>query len=185
MTITINSTLIPAGTWKTDTTHSTAGFVVRHAGISKVRGSFSDFNATVIVSDDSQDVTVDAVIKAESFTTGDANRDQHVKSKDFFEVESYPELTFSNAKLVESEDGLILDGDLTIRGIVKRVQFNVEFNGFIVDSYGLNRIGLEAETTISRKDYGMTWGSAVEVSGVLISDKVKIVLDLSFVQDQS
>lgn len=183
MTTVINETAIPAGTWNLDASHSNVGFTVRHAGISKVRGSFQDFTAQVIVGEEENDITVNTVIKADSFTTGDAGRDGHVKSADFFEVETHPELTFNSTSLKETSKGLVLDGILTIRGVSKEVSLDVEFNGLAVDAFGLTRIGLEAETTISRKEYGMTWNAALEAGGVLVSDKVKVSLDLSFVKE--
>lgn len=182
--IKIGTSEIPSGTtWNADPAHSTAGFVVRHAGISKVRGTFADFTATVETGETLNETKVSAVIKADSFTTGNEGRDNHVKGSDFFEAETYPELIFTGTKITQNGSEFDLEGELTIKGISKTVTFNTEFNGLIVDAYGLNRIGLEAETTISRKDFGMTWGSAVEASGILVSDKVKILLDLSFVQE--
>lgn len=182
MTITIESNEVPAGVWTVDPTHSELGFTVRHAGISKVRGKFNEFEAKVIADENFSDVSIEATAQAASFDSGDANRDGHVKSADFFDVENFPVLTFKSTKLVREDDNEFkLEGDLTIKGVTKPVVFDVEVNGVAKDPFGNLRTGLEAKTVISRKEFGLTWNAVLETGGVLVSDKVAINLDLSFI----
>ncbi|MGG5170767.1 YceI family protein [Pseudarthrobacter sp. J1738] len=178
MTIPAN---ITAGTWTLDGSHSEVGFVVRHAGISKVRGKFNEVEATATVGSTVADTTVNAVIKSASFDSGDANRDGHVKSADFFDVEVFPELTFVSTEISGDGEDYKLTGDLTIKGITQPVTFDVEFAGTAVDPFGNTRAGFSGKTVISRKDFGLTWNAALETGGVLVSDKVTITLELSFI----
>ncbi|MDQ0709896.1 polyisoprenoid-binding protein YceI [Arthrobacter woluwensis] len=171
-------TNLTAGTWTLDPSHSEAAWTVRHAGISKVRGTFGDLAATVTVSD--SDAVVDATIQSASISTGDANRDGHVKGEDFFDVENHPTLTFKSTSLEGDGEDYKLNGELTIKGVSVPVTFDAEFGGVAVDPFGNTRAGVSAETTISRKEFGLTWNAALEAGGVLVSDKVKINLELSF-----
>lgn len=185
MSVTVESQTITPGTWNLDPSHSTIGFTVRHAGISKVRGVFKEASAVVKAGEELSDFEIQATIQSASFDSGDANRDGHVKSGDFFDVEQYPEWTFNSKSLTQSGDEFTLAGDLTIKGITKPVEFEVEFNGIARDPFGLLRAGLEAKTVISRKEFGITWNAALEAGGVLVGDKVTINLDLSFVLNES
>ncbi|QTF72508.1 MULTISPECIES: YceI family protein [Arthrobacter] len=171
-------TNLTAGTWTLDPSHSEAAWTVRHAGISKVRGTFGDLAATVTVTDN--DAVVDATIQSASISTGDANRDGHVKGEDFFDVENHPTLTFKSTSLEGDGEDYKLNGELTIKGVSVPVTFDAEFGGVAVDPFGNTRAGVSAETTISRKEFGLTWNAALEAGGVLVSDKVKINLELSF-----
>jgi len=171
-------TNLNAGTWTLDPSHSEAAWTVRHAGISKVRGTFGDLAATVSVTEG--EATVDATIQAASISTGDPNRDGHVKGADFFDVEQFPTLTFKSTSIEGDGEDYKLNGDLTIKGITVPVTFDAEFGGVAVDPFGNTRAGVSAETTISRKEFGLTWNAALEAGGVLVSDKVKINLELSF-----
>ena len=165
-----------SGNWKLDPTHSEAGFTARHAGISKVRGRFSDVDATVDYHDDgTADVT--ATLQADSFTTGNADRDGHVKSADFLDVANFPTLTFAG-----KYGGSELSGDITIHGVTKPITFEVESSEEVTDPFGNVRVGVEAQATISRKDFGLTWNAALETGGVLVSDRIKLNLDLSFIK---
>lgn len=183
MSINIENSVVPEGVWQVDPSHSELGFSVRHAGISKVKGKFTDFEAKVVANEDFSDVSVDAVAKAESFTSGDANRDGHVKSADFFDVEQFPTLTFKSTELKQKGSEFELLGDLTIKGITKPVAFDVEFNGVATDPFGNLRAGLTATTKISRKEFGLTWNAMLETGGVLVADKVAIELELSFIHN--
>jgi len=185
MSVTVESQVITPGTWNLDPSHSTVGFTVRHAGISKVRGVFKEVSATVQAGEELSDFAIQSTIQAASFDSGDVNRDGHVKGADFFNVEQYPEWTFASKSLTQSGEEFTLTGDLTIKGVTKEVEFDVEFNGIARDPFGLLRAGLEAKTVISRKDFGITWNAALETGGVLVGDKVTINLDLSFVLDES
>jgi polyisoprenoid-binding protein YceI len=180
--ITIESTGLAQGTWNLDTSHSTVGFVVRHAGISKVRGQFTELEGTLTLGETLADSSVTATIQAASFNSGDAGRDGHVKSADFFDVETFPTLTFASSSVSGDADDFELTGELTIRGISKTVTFKGEYNGVAVDPFGATRAGFEAKTVISRKDFGLTWNAALEAGGVLVSDKVTITLDVAFVK---
>ncbi|PSS44446.1 YceI family protein [Arthrobacter woluwensis] len=171
-------TNLTPGTWTLDPSHSEAAWTVRHAGISKVRGTFGDLAATVTVTDN--DAVVDATIQSASISTGDANRDGHVKGEDFFDVENHPTLTFKSTSLEGDGEDYKLNGELTIKGVSVPVTFDAEFGGVAVDPFGNTRAGVSAETTISRKEFGLTWNAALEAGGVLVSDKVKINLELSF-----
>jgi len=173
------------GIWALDMSHSDIGFTVRHAGISKVRGRFSDASATAHVRDSLQDSSLHATVKTVSFESGEPNRDAHVRGADFFDVENFPEMTFRATGVEGDGEDYTLTGDLTIRGITKPVELEVEFTGVAVDPFGATRAGFSAETEISRKEFGLTWNAALETGGFLVSDKVKINLEAALVkQDQ-
>lgn len=170
------------GTWTLDGSHSEVGFSVRHAGISKVRGKFSEVEATATVGQVLADSSVTATIKTESFFSGDPNRDAHVRSGDFLDAEQFPEMTFVSTSLTGQGETYALAGDLTIRGITLPATFETEFNGSVVDPFGTTRAGFSGQTMISRKDFGLTWNAALEAGGVLVGDKVTISLELEFIQ---
>lgn len=173
------------GIWTLDMSHSDIGFTVRHAGISRVRGRFSDASATAHVRDSLKDSSLHATVKTASFDSGEPNRDAHVRGADFFDVENFPEMTFRATGVEGDGEDYTLTGDLTIRGITKPVELEVEFTGVAVDPFGATRAGFSAETEISRKEFGLTWNAALEAGGFLVSDKVKINLEAALVkQDQ-
>ncbi|MFT4186817.1 MAG: YceI family protein [Micrococcaceae bacterium] len=174
---------IAAGTYKLDPVHSEVGFEVRYAGISKVRGKFEDVEATFTVAEDPKDTTLDATIKTASITTNNDQRDAHLKNEDFFDVEKYPEITFKATDCSGDRNGLTIKGELTILETTKEVELETTYNGTVDDPMGNTRAGFEAETTINRKDYGLTWNAALEAGGVLVSDKVKIVIDASLIKE--
>ncbi|MFC8304450.1 YceI family protein [Specibacter sp. NPDC057265] len=180
--ITIESTGLAQGTWNLDASHSTVGFVVRHAGISKVRGQFTDIAGELTLGATLSDSSVTATIQAASFNSGDAGRDGHVKGADFLDVETFPTLTFSSTGISGDSEDFELTGELTIHGVTQTVTFKGEFNGVAVDPFGATRAGFEAKTVISRKEFGLTWNAALEAGGVLVSDKVTITLDVAFVK---
>lgn len=181
MTISIESNEVPAGVWAVDPSHSELGFTVRHAGISKVKGKFTDFEAKVVANEDFSETSVTATAQANSFNSGDEGRDGHVKSADFFDVENFLVLTFESTNLVRKGSDFKLEGNLTIKGVTKPVVFDVEFNGVAVDPFGNTRAGLSATTKISRKEFGLTWNAVLETGGLLVADSVKIDLELSFI----
>ncbi|MGO4385440.1 YceI family protein [Specibacter sp. RAF43] len=170
------------GVWMLDLAHSEIGFTVRHAGISKVRGRFTDAAAEARVGDSLANSTLHAVVKTASFDSGDANRDTHVRSADFFDVEKYPDMTFRATSVEGEGEEYTLTGDLTIRDITKPVDLEVEFTGVAVDPFGATRAGFTAETVISRKEFGLTWNAALAAGGLLVSDKVKIELEAALVK---
>lgn len=178
----INGKEAPAGSWSLDPSHSEIGFTVRHAGISKVRGGFKEFKAELTTGESLEDFAASAVISADSFDSGNADRDAHVKGADFFAADQYPTLTFDSTGFrQEEEDEFLVDGNLTIKETTLPITLKASFNGFAVDPFGNTRAGLEASTVISRKEFGLTWNAALETGGVLVGDKVTITLDLSFI----
>ncbi len=171
------------GTWTLDGSHSEIGLSVRHAGISRVRAIFEEATGTLEAKEDGS-ADVKAVVRAESFNSKNDDRDAHVRGEDFLNAEQYPELTFEANGISPSGEVFDLTGELTIRGVSKTVTFEVEFGGQAVDPFGLTRAGFAASTTISRKEFGLTWNAALEAGGVLVSDNVKIELDVAFVLNQ-
>ncbi|MFC0675833.1 YceI family protein [Brachybacterium hainanense] len=165
------------GTWTLDASHTAAGFTVRHAGISKVRGSFSEVEGTLVVSADATDLAVDATLRTASITTGNTDRDNHLRSGDFFDAEAFPEIRFVSTAINGDE----VVGDLTIRGTTRSVTLSFSYEGAATDPFGVYRAGFTAETRISRKDFGLTWNAALEAGGVLVSDEVRISIEAEFV----
>ena len=169
---------LPAGTWNIDASHSELGFTARHLMVTKVRGKFNEFEGTAKVGDDVTASQVTAVVQLASVDTGSADRDAHLKSADFFDVENNPTMSFTSTEV--SED--TLKGDLTIKGVTKPVEFDLEFNGLATDPWGNQKAGFEATTEINRKDFGLEWNVALEGGGVLVSEKIKINLDVQLVK---
>ena len=180
MSTTTASTLdgLTTGTWNIDPAHSEFAFQVRHLMVSKVRGKVDEFNATLTVGDTLESTSVEAEGKMASINTGVGDRDNHLRTNDFFEVETYPTMTFKSTKVTESS----LTGDLTIKNVTKPVTFDVEFGGVGPDAWGGTRAGFEAVTEINRKEFGVDIEMPLQGGGVVVGDKVKIVLDLQFVK---
>jgi len=181
MTTTTLPTGLTAGTWAIDTSHSQAAFTVRHAGIAKVRGTVAITEGTVTVGEDLVATSVTAILDPTTISTNDANRDGHLRSADFFEVEAHPTWTFVSTSVAGTATQATVTGDLTIHGVTREVELDVDFNGAATDPFGASRIGFSASTEISRKDFGLTWNAALETGGVLVSDKVKITLEVEAV----
>jgi len=183
---TTTSTTLPAGltagVWTVDASHTEASFSVRHAGISKVRGTVGVTEGTITVGDDLEATAVNVTLDPSTVTTGDANRDGHLKSGDFFDVEKFGEWTFVSTGVREDGKKHVITGDLTIHGVTKSVDLDTEFNGTAVDPFGNTRAGFEATVVISRKDFGLVWNAALEAGGVLVADKVTISLDVSAIK---
>ncbi len=180
------STTLPAGlvagTYAIDPSHSEVGFTTRHAMVTKVRGSFSDVAGSVVVADDASLISVEAVIQVASVDTRSADRDGHLRSADFFDVEQFPTLTYRSTGVQVTGDGFLVDGDLTLHGVTKAVQLEVSAEGVATDPFGNSRAGFSAETEINRKDFGLVWNATLETGGVLVSDKIKIQLDISAIK---
>ena len=170
------------GTWTIDPSHSEAGFTTRHAGIAKVRGSVAITEGTIVIGEDLASASVTAVLDASTIDTRDANRDGHLRSADFFEVENYPTWTFTSTSVTAKGDDYVVTGDLTIRGVTRTVELALEFNGTATDPFGNARAGFSAETEISRKDFGLTWNAALETGGFLVSDTIKVTLEISAIK---
>ncbi len=175
---------IPAGVYTLDPTHTEIGFVTRHAGIAKVRGTFREFEGTVTVAENIADSRAVVTIRTASVDTGVAARDNHLRSADFFDAEANPVITFTSTAVTATDDGLTLVGDLTINGVTRSVELETTYNGSATDPFGNKRIGFEARTVISRKDFGLTWNAALETGGVLVADKVTIELEVSAMQTE-
>ena len=172
-------------TWKLDPAHSVAEFKVKHMMISNVKGSFSGLSGSLQL--DESDYThskIEASIPVASLNTGDAQRDGHVKSAEFFDAEKYPAITFKSTN-IDSEGGsdYSVSGDLTIHGVTRSVTFAAEgVSEPSKDPWGNHRIGLSATTKINRKDFGLTWNTALETGGVLVGDEVTINLEVQFIK---
>ena len=166
-------------TWAIDPSHSDVMFKVRHMMISTVSGHFEDFNATVNAdSDDFSGAEVEFSAKIDSINTKNADRDAHLKSDEFFNAESFPELKFKS----KSYDGNKLVGDLTIRDVTKEVTFDTAFNGVATDPYGQTKAGFEISGKINRKDFNLTWSAVTEAGKIVVSDEVKLIVDAQFVK---
>lgn len=164
--------------WNLDTAHSEITFKVRHMMISNVKGTFNTFTAEVEAEDDTfKNAKVSATINVDSIDTNNADRDTHLKSADFFNVEQNPTITFESDSLADD-----VTGHLTINGVTKPVQLEVEFGGINQDPWGNTKAGFTFEGKIKRSDFGLNWNAALETGGVLVSDEVKISGELQFVK---
>lgn len=173
---------LPTGTWAVDASHTEASFTVRHAGISKVRGTVAVTSGTLTVGEDLESSSVVVTLDPSTVSTGDATRDGHLQSGDFFDVGTHGEWTFTSTAVRQAGSDYVIVGDLTVHGVTRQVELETVFNGSAVDPFGNTRIGFEASLTISRKDFGLTWNAALEAGGVLVGDKVKIDLDVSAIK---
>ena len=181
------STAIPASvvTWKLDPAHSAAEFKVRHMMISNVKGSLTGLTGTLTENTaNPTSSSVEATIDVNTISTGDAQRDGHLKSADFFEAEKYPTMTFKSTEVKRKGEGeYAVTGDLTLHGVTRPVTFAVEGPSAPgKDPWGNTRIGLSATTKINRKDFGLAWNSALETGGVLVGEEVSLSLDVQFIK---
>ena len=173
------------GTWAIDGSHSVAGFSAKHMMISTIRGRFDEFDGAITLADDPTKSSVEAKFKTASLSTNSTDRDTHLRSPDFLDVENYPEMTFKSTEVrMNSDSTAEVAGDLTIRGVTKPVTLDVAFVDFIQkDLWGKTRASFTATTSISRKEWGLTWNMALETGGVVVGDKVDIVLDITAVKE--
>ncbi|MEJ8280744.1 YceI family protein [Pseudonocardia spirodelae] len=169
------------GTWDIDPVHSDVSFVVRHMMVSKVRGRFEKVAGELVTGETLEGSSVSATIDASSITTGNDQRDGHIRSADFFEVEKYPEWTFRSTGIAAKGDEYVLAGDLTIKGVTKPVELELEINGFGPDAWGGTRAGFSATTTIKRSDFGVDIEMPLDGGGVVVSEKVGIELEIQAV----
>jgi polyisoprenoid-binding protein YceI len=177
-------TQIPVGTYTVDASHSHVGFVARHAMVTKVRGSFNEFSATA--SFDPADLSAsraEVTIDVASIDTRSEQRDGHLRSGDFFDVETYPTLSFVSTQVELADDSTLrVTGDLTIKDVTKPVTIDFEYTGTARDPFGNDRVGFEGSVVVNRKDWDLTWNAALETGGVLVSDKVTLELELSAIK---
>ena len=166
--------------WNIDKAHTNVGFTVKHMMVSKVRGKFNDFEGTI--KGDPTDLTnceIEFKINVDSIDTSNEDRDNHLRSADFFDVENYPEMTFTSTKIVQTDDDEYeITGDLTMKGVTKEVTLEAEFEGKGVNPWGQEVVGFSVEGKVNRKDFGLTWNQTLETGGVLVSETIKIVIEL-------
>ncbi|MCT8139363.1 YceI family protein [Anaerobacillus sp. CMMVII] len=166
--------------WAVDTAHSSVDFSVKHMMIANVKGTFNEFSAEIDA--DPNDLTTADIsfsIDTASIDTRNEDRDNHLRSADFFDVENFPKLTFKATEIVSNGDGEYeLQGDLTIRGVTRKESFTVKFEGQGKDPWGNEKVGFSANGKIKRSDYGLTWNAALETGGVLVGDQIKISLEI-------
>ena len=173
-----------AGDYTIDPAHTRLGFSARHAMVATVRGSFKEFTGTAHVDTaNPANSKVEISIVANSIDTGQQQRDDHLRSGDFFESEQYPDITFTSTDVSRDGDDWTITGDLTIKGITHSVAVPFEFTGSAQDPFGNTRIGFEGEATIKRSDWGMSFNAALETGGVLVSDKIKLQFDVSAIKN--
>jgi polyisoprenoid-binding protein YceI len=176
-----------AGTWDIDPIHSEVSFVVRHMVVSKVRGRFNEFEGTIITADDPLASSVKATVAAGSIDTNQEQRDAHVRSADFLDVESHPTISFTSTGLRPEGEHFVLHGELTIRGVTKPVSLDLEFNGFGPDLHGGTRVGFSATTEINRQDFGVSYNGPIPGAnnGMVLSDKIALTLEIEAVLRQA
>lgn len=166
--------------WNIDPSHSTIGFEVKHMMVSKVKGQFTNYSAD-IEADDLSDLTaanVQFTIDTGSINSNSEDRDNHLKSADFFDIETYPEITFKSTNIAKDGDDYKVTGDLTIKDVTKPVVFEVEYGGKGTNPWGVEVYGFEAEAKINREEFGLTWNAALETGGVLVGKDIKIKVEL-------
>ena len=170
-------TLIPAGSYVIDPTHSRIGFSARHAVITKVRGAFNAFEGKGSVKDGQ--ASIEVTINADSIDTRQADRDGHLKSEDFFNVAAFPHIKFVSNSVKQVGEGFVVDGNLTIKDVTKQLTIEFAYTGAATDPFGNKRVGLEGEAEINRPDFGLTWNAILETGGVLVSEKIKLEFEIS------
>jgi polyisoprenoid-binding protein YceI len=171
------------GTYALDTSHSQVGFVVKHMMVSKVRGRFDDFTGAITIADDPADSSVEVSVQLSSVDTRDAKRDEHLRSADFFSTEEHPTMSYrSTAVRHDGSNRWLVDGELTLLGITRPLQLEVEFEGAATDPWGGSRIGFSAKGEVNREDFGITFNAALETGGVLVGKKAVIEIEAEAVR---
>jgi polyisoprenoid-binding protein YceI len=184
MTTSAGAATIPGyvvGTWDIDPVHSEIGFSVRHMMVSKVRGKFKTFSGQLVTAENPLESSVTAQIDLSSIDTGNEQRDGHIRSADFFEVEKHTTMTYRSTGIRATGDGYVLDGELSLKNNTEQVPLTLELNGFGPDPYGGTRAGFTATGEISRSQFGVDFNAAMETGGVVVSDKVAIQLEIEAV----
>jgi polyisoprenoid-binding protein YceI len=174
-----------SGDYTIDTAHSRVGFVARHAMVTKVRGSFDEFEGSIHIDGDNPENSSGRVtIQAKSINTRNSQRDDHLRSNDFLDMDNQPEITFASTGIKQTGDAeFVVSGDLSIRGVTKPVEIAFEYTGTATDPFGNERLGLEGSVVINRKDFGVSWNAALEGGGVLVSEKVTLEIEVSAIKN--
>jgi polyisoprenoid-binding protein YceI len=171
-----------AATWNIDPVHSEVGFSVRHMMVSKVRGRFTKFSGQLVTAENPLQSSVTAEIDLTSINTGQEQRDQHIQSADFFEVETYPTMTYKSTGIRVEDGEYILDGDLTLKGVTKNVPLRLELQGFGEDPYGGYRAGFTATGELNRRDFNVNFNAPMQNGGVVVADKIQLHLEIEAVK---
>jgi polyisoprenoid-binding protein YceI len=183
MISTSKQTLVPAGTWKVDPAHSSVGFSVKHLGIANVRGKFEEFEGTLEIGEGDTSARAYGTVQGVSVNTGDAGRDEHLRSADFFGVEANPELRFESSGIEHVNDETFeIVGDLTMNGVTKAISLKAEVQGEETDPWGNERVALEVTGQLNRGDWNMTFNQALGSGNLLVGEKVKLVLDIAAIK---
>lgn len=182
-TVTPTRTGIPAGTWTVDTAHSRVGFAVKHMGVATVRGEFRDFEGTLEVGEDLGSARAHGTVRAASVDTNQAQRDDHLRSADFFDAELHPELSFESTVIEPIDEGTYrIVGELTMHGVTRELELEAEVGGTEIGPEGEERIGLEVTGELSRRDYEIRFNAALGSGNAVVADRVKLALDIAAVR---
>lgn len=171
-----------AGIWTVDPAHTRIGFIARHLMVTKVRGSFTAFTADVRIAEHPAESSLLAEVEMASIETGNADRDGHLRTNDFFDVEHYPTMALRSTRFDLDGDDITMHADLTIKGVTEQVAFDLEFDGVGQDPWGATRAGFSATATINRGDFGIEFNAPLETGGVLVGEKIQIELDVQLVR---
>ena len=183
MSTATTTTIIPTGTWTADTAHSSIGFSVKHLGIATVRGTFGEFEGSLEIGEDLSSARITGSAKTASIDTAEPARDAHLRSPDFFDAESYPELRFeSNSVTALDDETFTVEGALTMHGETHPITLTAELLGAETDPYGNERVGLENTGQLSRGEWGMKFNQALGSGNLMVADKVKLAIDVSAVK---
>ena len=169
-------------TFEVDPSHASIGFKIEHLVISKVKGEFRDFTATLVLDDEGLLNQASSNIKVTSIDTGITKRDNHLRSADFFDVNKYPEISFKSKSIRQNGGNNVLVGDLTIHGVTKEVELPYKIKGPVKGPSGETRIGFAASTVINRKDYGLTWNKTLEAGGVIVGEELELLIDIEAIK---
>ena len=171
------------GTYTLDPSHTSVGFTTRHAMVTKVRGTFNEVEGTATTGPNLEGASIEVIIQAASVNTRNGDRDGHLRSADFFDVENYPTITFRSTEVAAADaDTLRVTGDLTIKDVTRPVTIDFDYAGGATDPFGNERIGFEGSVVVNRKDFGLTWNAALETGGVLVSEKVTLEFEVSAIK---
>lgn len=166
------------GTWTIDPAHSAIEFIARHLMVTKVRGGFGSFSGSIEIAENPTESVIDIEVDMDSVVTGSADRDGHLKSPDFFDVESHPKMRFVSTSIIEKDDGYQLTGDLTVRGVTKPLTLDVDYLGVMTDPWGNAKAAFSAGGEVNREDWGLTWNAPLETGGVLVSKTARIEIEV-------